>query len=304
MNDPKKHHFIPQFYLKGWCGNSGKLYECRKIHGRGIGKWKPVSSGQTCYEPFLYSLDNVPDHEKQDVEKLFMSESLDGPAAKILAKILDQGIPALSSEERWGFTRFIMSLRCRAPDCVDAMKKMASETIRNGLDECSEEFDALLDECSPETRSRIPKKPSDAAEMLLPGSMANSGMRWLQNSIDDPETGKIIETMHWWLMVVSTATRDLLTSDRPLVTDHPSWTLALPLNSRMIFFASKNREHVCNRLRQLSLSQIVRSLNESVVTQAHEKVFSENSGHEISFIEKRLGVNKRDYSILQERCMQ
>ena len=51
-NYPKKHHFIPEFYQKGFCSEGGELYAYKKTYGS-LKPWKP---SQILYEKHLHTI--------------------------------------------------------------------------------------------------------------------------------------------------------------------------------------------------------------------------------------------------------
>src|SRR5262249_12248196 len=82
MNDPRRHHYNPEFYLGEWAGPDGLVCEIKKAYGKVEARRR--SPKATGFERDLYRTDGVPD--AQYVEKNFMSR-LDNDAARALQKI-------------------------------------------------------------------------------------------------------------------------------------------------------------------------------------------------------------------------
>lgn len=99
MTKPKNHHFLPIFYLKGWCDSSGQLIRYTRSYNNQIAT-KPVYPAQTGYEQYLYTMEGLPDDRKQIIEKDYMTAKVDTPAAKALRVLLDAGTSALTAEQR------------------------------------------------------------------------------------------------------------------------------------------------------------------------------------------------------------
>jgi Protein of unknown function (DUF4238) len=69
MNDPRRHHYNPEFYLGEWAGADDLVCEIKKAYGKVEARRKsPKASG---FEHDLYRTVGVPD--EQHVEKNFMS---------------------------------------------------------------------------------------------------------------------------------------------------------------------------------------------------------------------------------------
>lgn len=52
MNSPKKHHFVPEFYQKGFLSEDGELYAYKKTYGS-LKSWNP---SQILYEKHLHTI--------------------------------------------------------------------------------------------------------------------------------------------------------------------------------------------------------------------------------------------------------
>jgi Protein of unknown function (DUF4238) len=103
MADPKKHHFSPVFYLKGWCDTNSKIVEYSRPYKRVVGKC--VSPEYTGFKELLYTLDGVPEEQKQDLEKKYMS-LVDGRGATALNVLIQRDGDKLTDDIRADWTRF------------------------------------------------------------------------------------------------------------------------------------------------------------------------------------------------------
>lgn len=61
VQEPKKHHYLPEFYLSAWCGADGRLE--RYVNRNGSIKTRRFATGQVGYREDLYRLlsANIPD---------------------------------------------------------------------------------------------------------------------------------------------------------------------------------------------------------------------------------------------------
>ena len=81
MTDPIKHHYSPIFYLRGWCDSvTGQLTAYSRPYKDVIPK--TVHPAATGYEPFLYTMEGLPDDQKQTIEKDYMAAKVDDPQRK------------------------------------------------------------------------------------------------------------------------------------------------------------------------------------------------------------------------------
>ena len=69
-SEPKRHHYIPIFYLKPWCGADGKLCEPRRWPD-GVKAMRKAPKA-TAFERDLYKVPGMPEERAQDVEKRVM----------------------------------------------------------------------------------------------------------------------------------------------------------------------------------------------------------------------------------------
>lgn len=72
MTEPIKHHFSPVFYLSGGCDSTtGQLIAYSRPYKDVIAKRvPPAASG---YKSFLYTMEGLPDDQKQTIEKHYMA---------------------------------------------------------------------------------------------------------------------------------------------------------------------------------------------------------------------------------------
>jgi hypothetical protein len=75
-NPPRKHHYIPAFYLKQWAGADKKVCEYKRAAPYKIVPHRRAPEG-TGYERDLYRLDGAPAPVAQAFERTFLA-ALDG----------------------------------------------------------------------------------------------------------------------------------------------------------------------------------------------------------------------------------
>ena len=97
MNDPRRHHYNPEFCLGEWTAPDGLLCEIKKAYGKV--EVQPKSPRATGFDHDLYRTDGVSDEQALHVEKNFMSP-LDNDAARALQKIVSGDRTEWSGKER------------------------------------------------------------------------------------------------------------------------------------------------------------------------------------------------------------
>jgi hypothetical protein len=101
---PRKHHYIPVFYLKQWASTADKrLCEHKLIPGRGV-KPRRTSPDGTGYQVDLYRVQGVPEAIAHDLENKFM-RLVDSDASRALEKIISSDISNWPGNLRSGWTR-------------------------------------------------------------------------------------------------------------------------------------------------------------------------------------------------------
>ena len=117
MNDPIRHHYVPQFYLREWAGPDGRLFWYHRPFNRVVVRHELPKN--IAYEPYLYTIRGTTD--PQILEKKFFSD-LDNYAALVLQRL--SGVASrlnileredLKDTQRVDWTMFIQSLHLRGP---------------------------------------------------------------------------------------------------------------------------------------------------------------------------------------------
>ena len=81
MNDSQDHHYVPQFLLRGWCNNNGKLTVYSRRQGRVvISERNPRGTG---FESDLYTYDHVSGEERHTIGRDFMTPGIDELRPKV-----------------------------------------------------------------------------------------------------------------------------------------------------------------------------------------------------------------------------
>lgn len=290
--EPKKHHYIPRFYLSRWAADDGRLVEFSKPY-KGIVKPKRVHPAGTGYEDNLYGFAWSSGSQPQALEKVFFGP-VDTKAAEALAMI-EAGI----SEHEWAppyrsaWTRFILSLLLRTPEDLATLKAEVKSDWLKELPGLDEKYAAAKGPTDPPTLAEY-------LEMQQPEFYARSAYRILPGLIDHYGIGSVINGYTWRLLTFSDAAPELLTSDRPLwmtptILEQNAF-LIMPIGPKRAFAASLNPHIQYND--EVSLA---RTLNLFSASYARKYVYA-RSDAALNFVVENMGT--KQWPSLIERLIQ
>ena len=199
----RRHHYVPQFYLKTWQANDGKGLWLYSRDAKGCVRAYRRSPKSVGFAVDLYSLwpetpypvlESRPDVIESDFFAL-----IDDAAASVYKKLLTSGIKSLTKEDRGAWALFLNSLVERGPRRIEKIERFDSpERIR---DEVLQRFGY-----------------SDFVANIDWSSMhRNSVRRALVSHISD---GNLIESvcqMRWTTVDITVDGEHLITSDTPVL---------------------------------------------------------------------------------------
>ncbi len=282
MGEAKKHHYVPAFYLAAWTGDDGRISIFQNFGGRiHRSRHTPKHTG---FEYHLYSYSQAfSAKDRADIETTFF-QRLDDVGALIVRKII--GYEEISDEERILWTQFVLSMRVRTPDNVAKIKAAGSEYLVRNLDAGQSDYEKARS-------SDDPERFVDWVELKYPGLIENIGVGQIPKISSSPRVMSNFAAFDWYVVDIEKSSKALLSSDRPCVftsgLDKPDCIVALPLSPRHAFFAFRSGSKAQERLMAASVNELVRSLNDSVVAQARERVYAKSSEDAPdSFLIKRL----------------
>lgn len=288
QSPPRRHHYIPQFYLKRWVKSDGRLYQFKRDHGQ-IWK-KEVFPAATGYMDKLYGMQGVAEEDAQFFETAFF-KPVDDLAADALTLMEKHGNSVQwDTKHRSAWSRFIFSLLMRCPEDIELFKRTWKHQLPN---EDAVEWEARYQEVRGLNHTG---SFQSFIESLPAGSLEFSSMKSFIRLIDDESIGQKINDMHWHIMDTSGAGYDLLSSDRPVIMTNglliPQGHIALPIGPKRLFIASHNK-NVIREIVNTPLNKIVKESNENVTEYAQRFVYA-NSDTQIRFIQNRMSTKKRE----------
>jgi hypothetical protein len=281
VNEPIKHHFLPVFYLRGWCDSTtGKLIQYSRPYRDVIAE--PRSPKATGFEPNLYTMEGLPDDQKQRIEKDYMAAKVDDPAARALRVLLGTDTSALTGPLREAWTRFMIASLHRRPAAVAEIGDTFKSTLRQNLDDPA--YQSVREDGDPPTAF-------EWLEKHHPHYIDDAAKEMVVRATENDRIGNIIINMKWSTLDMSASRHELLTGDMPHLRYHglkdPRCTILFPLTPTKLFIATYDRktEHNINRRDK---TEVVKSVNDEVARIAERLVYGRTAGH-LRFVANRLG---------------
>jgi hypothetical protein len=283
VTEPIKHHFLPVFYLRGWCDRvTGQLIQYSRPFRDVIAE--PRSPMATGFEPFLYTMKGLPDDQKQTIEKDYMAAKVDDPAAQAVRVLVGTNTSALTEPLRAAWTRFMLASLHRRPAGVAEIGDTFKSTLRHNL---------LLADSSYETDRQAGDPPTrfEWLEKHHPHLIDDAAKEMVVRATENDRIGNIIINMQWSTLDMSASRHELLTGDMPHLRYYglkdPRCTILFPLTPTKLFIATHDRktEHNINRRDK---TEVVKSVNDEVARIAERFVYGRSAGH-LRFVANRLG---------------
>ena len=202
------HHYLPQFYLRKWTRDDGRLLRYRRVPTGALVE-DPVVPKGTAFEPDLYATPPAPAWEAYApnvIETDFMSK-VDSDASLVLDKLASQTTLDLSDNDRTAWALFLNSLHHRHRDEIferdAAAPRIARELMAKWVGQTQD----------PERRQRI----SETLEEANVEQMARNAHRGLMvQAIRNPKAIDAFKALAWTVLVMQ-PTMPLVTTDRPLL---------------------------------------------------------------------------------------
>jgi hypothetical protein len=195
--EPKKHHYLPEFYLSAWCGADGKLE--RYVNRNGCIKTRRFTTGQVGYRTDLYRLlsANIPD--RTTIERHHF-EQLDNAPAPVIARLNRDRSPTLSEADKEAVARFMISLPARNPWGIAMGQQISRETYGLALGDETDARDLGLPENRTIWKQINEENPHFVADSTL--------MQMIEVSIDEEIFERFIRMRAWAVLDYESVSRN------------------------------------------------------------------------------------------------
>jgi hypothetical protein len=224
----KRHHYIPQMYLKRWNNSSGKIYVYSPNRSKKI-ECEESTAKITGYEEHLNRLKGLPGDTKYLLEHQYFG-GLDGIGSNLLDDMERSNFDTFmirDIERRIQFSKIFGGFRLRHP--IEIYK--LEERIELGqlpLEPLSLDF----------------KKYLNITGLSYTHNARLKTLEWVWRSIEAPFGPTTVANMNWRLVRLRNSPLNFVTSDQPVAVlgpiGAPNSALGLPLGPRTYFFATKS----------------------------------------------------------------
>jgi Protein of unknown function (DUF4238) len=281
MSAPHDHHFIPAFYLGQWCDSQDdKLTEYSIKNCNFIAK--RVGRKATGFQRDLYAFPELPHDQAQFIEQQFFDYA-DRVASNALQMLLT-GDNRWTSETRSAWSRFVIGVHLRHPDAIPELRTAARSIWSSNGEEIQRRYELIREPSDPATfDERVAK-----IDPLVPIKVeVNAIIRM----IDNEKVNGHINNMAWDVIHLSASSRQLLTSDRPVVisklNDPKMGSVMMAISPSKLFIAVNDRRWL-DYLKGRRPREIVGPANKQTVERARRYVWAQNGSQE-AFIRKYMG---------------
>lgn len=229
----RKHHFVPQFYLRTWheSDDCGFWLYFRNARGNISFRRRPANS--VAYELDLYSFRPDGLHRYRSVsdelETGFFSP-VDDAASQVYGRLMVSGINSLSAEDRSIWALFMNSLIERTPKRVREIQLDVSDIAEKILGELRDGWRST--ETWPEMKAALDNIDMDAVAR-------NAALSGLASYIVDKPFMEYVSQMIWQTFDLPEGQDHFLTSDSPVVINggtqgRPIYILSIALSPRRL----------------------------------------------------------------------
>lgn len=279
MSVPKKHHYLPEFFLQRWANVAGRVTEYRRPFDRLVSKQRhPAATG---YMIELYANKNKVDPvERQALELVFMQQ-VDALAADALAYLEANGTMPKNGPLRSAWSRFLMSLMHRSPERVSYLISKVREWEEGELNpELKHKYGALRGVGDPPTFEEWLQVNGPAAPALL--------VKLLRMLIDSENIGPVLNNMRWALHEADGAF-GLMTGDMPILVSNGlgqrDGFVMLAIGPSRLFIAAHDLE-VIKSFTSQSANALQRGLNDACVRQSRHVIVADGD-NQAAFVDRR-----------------
>ena len=233
MNNPKRHHYIPQMLLRRFADDSGKLYWYNKNEGT----VKYSSPKNVFLEKNLYSLNRLDgENSKYEIERQLAL--LEGDISDLLDEITSciqyEQTPILAREAKINLLCFLVALSRRTPKAREVILALGQITRRELLDASDQEQRPVSEEIR--VRYEDPEKGR--------GESGDAWRRSIKLAQEDPKSSdlyKLLQTKQMKFGIIQDKENDFIVGSLPFVKLRPELILTdeeasicFPVSSKII----------------------------------------------------------------------
>ena len=212
MSSPKRHHYLPRFYLENFC-NDGQLW----VFDRKNKQYRNQTPNNTALQTHYYSVEDKKGNKNTDIE-LFLSR-IEGQAQPIISKI--NASEQISNKEKDILSIFIALLMNRVPDfekSVNEVNEYLIKQMSNLMFSDEKTTQSILSQDERDTGKKPTVTAKDTVEFHKNCTHRNLSLgMMLELSMD---LAKYFRQMDW-LFLNTPDKKSFVTTDNPVVLVSP-----------------------------------------------------------------------------------
>lgn len=260
MSIPRKHHYLPEFFIDRWAVD-GKVWRFerlltapgQRLHGR------EVTAAAAANEKDLYADPTVADPRAKQMIEIEFFGKIDDQGARAIA-LLDKPVP-LPVRERKALSQFVVSLLHRSPSRIDwILKKLEEDFLRTN------------------------------GQVLTEAKLRSGALLTLTTVVGSGPVVQAVSEFGVYNIELTRSRFGLLLSDRPVALSNgiagPRAFLMLPISPRNLLILTPNKA-VALAFSTQDHSKLARAVNDAIVSQAQHVVISNTAAHK-AFVDARL----------------
>lgn len=218
MNTPKRHHYLPQFYLNGFC-RDGVL----SVFDREANQFRRQTPKNTGLKYHYYTVQDETGQNDTRIEALL--SQIEGRAKEVLSKLSSRN--EISSEEKEELSIFVAFMMGRVPKFEESVNDMQSRLIRHITElmfSDEERVESIMREREEETGEAPDVTAKDLVEFQKGGNYEilihrNESLRLMLDI--GMRMADYFRQMHWLVLHCQERT-SFVTSDNPFAVAAPS----------------------------------------------------------------------------------
>jgi hypothetical protein len=283
MSEPKRHHYLPEFYQKPWMGPDNKVTVYRRTYGRKLDVQRRARKSVGWEEELYSDLSETDPERRQRIERVFFKK-VDNLASEALVAMLATGSPPSDNNHAVAWARFLMSLLHRHPARMALLRAMVEINLGEISATVRADSARLKGETDPDG---FEEYLTSSSHRLREGTLA----QLLPMIVDSQTVGNALLAMTWGVGVSLGTKYRFMTSDRPLMTSdglgNKESFLLLPISPEAYFIAAKRKETI-DAFRFSKADDVIAGVNHAVCLQAEHFVLAHDESQS-RFIDNRLG---------------
>ncbi len=159
MNNPKRHHYVPQFYLKNFTNSKGLL----QIFDREKNEYRQQNPLNTAVQGHYYTFRTEKGKKHTEIEKLF--STIEDKAKLVIDKI--DARENIAVEEKESLATFISFQKTRVPDFEKNINKLSEKLFKKNIQKTSshETVASFIKEYEKNTDKKLNISPEELFEI-------------------------------------------------------------------------------------------------------------------------------------------